>query len=839
MLTSPTLPLLPITEHLPAIAQGIREHSISILQAPPGTGKTTILPLFLAQQEWLIGRSIIVLQPRRLAAKAVAMRMSELLGEEVGTTVGYQIRLERRKSATTRIEIITEGLLARRIIADPELRDVGLIIFDEFHERSVHADVGVALAQEVASVLRRDLKLLIMSATLDSLRDVGNFKDAWRYSFNIAPFPVDIRHISRDPRKPIWEDTAKVVRAALQQHAGDILAFLPGAFEIERCAEILLAEARGFRVLPLYGELPYEQQQAALSTPSDSVRRVVLATNIAETSLTIEGVRIVVDAGLQKVSRSTDTGITTLKTERITRDAADQRAGRAGRTAPGVCLRLWSEQEHMALRANREPEILRIDPTQHVLELAAWGVRDPAQFDWITAPQTRALESAQRLLKQLDAISQDGTITETGKILVRLGTHPRIGASCIAARKHNLDAFAAAIIPLLEERNTRKQGTQSVDCTHLMNALATGEPRPSVNPRVQQLHDLWLRRISELPVARLPATDAVSPINACGFLLAMAFPERIARRRADSRERYLMASGVGATLPLNDPLSSSEYIVIAEMHERTEDSKILRAVPLDPALFHRHLKHLVIQVEESVFDQKRGVMISQIHTKIGAISIGQGRVAALPTETLQAALMQHLRTSEGFSALPFSATALSLQQRCAWIQRTYPTLEMPDISADALRESEPFWLLGQLPESGSLEHITASTIEHAIDALIPWQARKDIDQIAPQTLTLPNGKIKQIDYSEESGPVIEAMIQELFGLSDTPRIGRFGAIVTCKLLSPARRPMQVTRDLASFWKNGYALVRKELRGRYPKHKWPEDPTKANSDSLKIKGPRPS
>jgi ATP-dependent helicase HrpB len=819
------LPQLPITEHLEAIGAGVREHTTSILQAPPGSGKTTVLPLYLAQQKWLQGRNILILQPRRLAAKAVATRMSEILREPLGASVGYQIRLERRRSASTRIEVITEGLLTRRLLSEPELSDVGLIIFDEFHERSIHADLGLPLAQEVAHVLRTDLKLLIMSATLDSLREIPSLASAWRYAFDSKPFPVEIRFTPRDPRKPVWEDTAQAIRAALQQHDGDLLAFLPGAFEIEKCKEVLLRASHEYTVLPLYGELPYEAQQAALLPLSHSSRKVVIATNIAETSLTIEGVRIVIDSGLQKVSRSSETGVTTLKTERITRDAAEQRAGRAGRTAPGVCIRLWSEQEHLALRPTREPEILRTDLAQPFLELAAWGVREPAQFAWITPPPAKTQESASTLLRQLGAVREDGSITRKGQSLVRLGTHPRIGACCLTAHAHNLDAYAAAIIPLLEERTVAAKGTRRADITELVEALARGERLTTLSPRIQQLQQLWLNRLNESPGERRPQNERVAPESACGFLLAIAFPERIARRRAESRERYLLASGTGATLQTGDPLGASEYIVVAEMQERSDDAQIVRAAPLDPQLLTTHLHHLIHEQEESSFDQKLGVMVSRMRTMLGAISVTQERASKISSADLKAALLEHIRTPEGFSNLPFSTTALKLQARSTWVRRTYPETGLPDISSEALRTSEPNWLLHRLPSSGRLDDVSPTIVEQALQDFFPWHMRRELDEIAPETITLANGKTKNIDYSEGGDPTVEAVIQELFGMADTPRIGRYQAAVMLKLLSPARRPMQVTKDLASFWKNGYSAVRKELRGRYPKHKWPEDPQK--------------
>ncbi len=814
---------LPIEAHLEAIADGISKNTVSILQAPPGSGKTTLLPIFLAKQQWLQGKSIIILQPRRLAAKSVAERMSEIIGESVGQTVGYQIRLERRISASTRIEIITEGLLMRRILADPELRGVGLIIFDEFHERSLHSDVGFPIAVEVASVLRSDLKLLIMSATLDSLREAPALSSAWHYTFDSKPFPVDIHYTPRTPRAPVWEDAARVIKAAMLQHPGDLLAFLPGAYEIERCLELLNRASKDWVVLPLYGELPYELQRKAIEPLATSKRKVVLSTNIAETSLTIDGVRIVVDAGLQKVSRSNDVGITTLQVERITRDAAEQRAGRAGRTAPGVCIRIWSEQEHQALRASREPEVLRADLSQSVLELASWGIVDPDTFNWITPPPHGSLESAIVALESIGAIREDGTITQKGELLVGLGAHPRIGACCIAARSHNLEGYAAAIIAILEERAASHKGKRLTDFSQLVEALAHGSASGVVSPRVKQLHQLWLKRMQNLPGDELPIGERVPAEAACGFLLAFAFPERIARRRPDSRERYLLASGTGATIEPNDPLGSSEFIVVAEMQDRAEDAQIVRAAPLDPQLFTTHLKDLVTTHSESKFDDRLGVMVSHKHTRIGSVSLSRERLSQLSQSELNSALVEYLKSPEGSERLPWSQSALSLKARCAWVRSTAPESSVPDTSSDALRLSDPFWLLDKLPISGRLDDISSNTIEEALADYIPWSSRRELDEIAPQSLKLPSGRSKPIEYSQDNGPVVEATIQELFGLSETPLIGRLKTPVTLKILSPARRPIQVTKDLASFWKSGYTAVRKELRGRYPKHKWPEDP----------------
>ncbi len=814
---------LPIGPHLGAIASGVREHPISIVQSSPGSGKTTILPLFLAQQQWLKGKKILVLQPRRLAAKSVAIRMAELLREAVGDTVGYQIRLEQRRSSKTRIEVITEGLLTRRLVADPELSGVGAIIFDEFHERNAHADIGLALAREALSVLRPDLRLVVMSATLNALLDHPQFSDAWRYTFDSSPHPVELRYVIPEPRKPIWEETARVIRSAIEQHPGDLLAFLPGRYEIEKCGASLADTRPEIDIIPLYGELAFDQQQRAILPSKTGRRKIVLATPIAETSLTIDGVRIVIDSGLHKVARSSATGETNLLTERITLDSADQRAGRAGRTAPGVCLRLWSEAEHKTLRSAREPEILRSDITPHLLELCAWGVRNPMAFSWITPPPPHTIATALKTLHNLDAVTDDGIITERGVLLASLGTHPRIGCLCVTARRYGLERQAAAIIPLLEERlpgGVQHTGTNII--TWVEDLLDSKAQSPG---RLKELFSYWLQRIEKLPRAKDQAPWPFSEHDALGYLLAVAFPERIARRRDTDPERYILASGRGAALGPKDPLSAHEYLVVASLHHREDDSAIVLASPLNYRLFESLLAHHVREKLEASFDEGRGILIASTNYCVGGITLRSERKHNLSPSELREALTAYLRTPAGHSELPFSTRARALQARTAWIRRTHEKIGVPDISDDALRCSEPFWLSAALPESGRLSQIESADIDEALRTLFSWNENSIMQRVAPESITLPNGKIRSIDYSEADAPAVEAMIQELFGLATTPVLGDSRIPITLRLLSPARRPMQVTRDLASFWRNGYPEVRKELRGRYPKHRWPEDPRK--------------
>lgn len=778
-----------------------------------------MLPLHLATQPWLEEKKILVLQPRRLAAKTVAARMAELLEEAVGGTVGYQIRLEKRTSSKTRIEIITEGLLTRRLISDPELRDVGLIIFDEFHERSVHADIGLVLAHETSTVLRDDLKILVMSATLGSLTDHPVFSEAWRYSFEAAPHPLDIRYRHPEPRQPSWQYTATAIKDAYHQHPGDILAFLPGSYEIERCAEALRGSNLAAEILPLFGELPYEDQRVAISPDPRGRRKIVLATPIAETSLTIEGVRVVVDSGLHKISRSTTLGSTELSTERVSQDAAHQRAGRAARTNSGVCIRLWSEQEHKTLRAAREPEVSRIDLTQALLDLAVWGVRDFTTFQWLTAPPQRAIVDGVATLARLGAIDAAGGVTERGKQLASLGTHPRLGSMALAARTYGLEEIAAALIPLIEERGSRSSRSHTASLlSQLDDCLSQRGPT-----RVRDLHERWRKRIQGLPLPEVRPTRGVDSTTAPGFLLAFAYPERVARRREAGGIRYLLASGRGAILREGDPLKDSEFIVVADVHDHHDDGRILQAAPLEPILLNDLLSSLVTSEVSSTFDEQKGQLNTSIQRRVGAIVLSEASSPLDTPASRREALVSFLMRPEGFSRLPFSDDLRALQSRVMWARTVAPEESFPDISPEHLRETVSEWLAPRIPDSGRLQALTQQIVESAVQALLTGHLRYRLQLIAPETLSLPSGKNRRISYAVEEGPSFEAMIQELFGVTETPLIGEKKKPATVYLLSPARRPMQVTRDLANFWKSGYPQIRKELRGRYPKHKWPEDP----------------
>jgi ATP-dependent helicase HrpB len=749
--------------------------------------------------------------------------MSELLGEPVGATVGYSVRLDSKRSAQTRIEVITEGLLTRRLIADPELAGIGMVIFDEFHERSVHADVSLALTLETLSVLRPDLKVLIMSATLGESLPSHYLRQAWRYAFTGTTFPVTTRYEPGELRAPIWERAATAIKTAVRRDEGDILTFLPGAFEIQRTQELLERTTNDTVITPLFGDLPYEEQSRAIYPDPQGRRKVVLATTIAETSLTIEGVRVVIDTGVHKVSRVDASGNTSLSTEPISRDAAEQRAGRAGRTASGVCVRLWTEQEHLARRPFREPEILRSDLTSPLLDLAAWGITDLASFNWVTPPPQSALAPARRTLLSLSAITGAGAITERGKLLASLGAHPRLAALALEARSRGLESLAGKIIALLEERDIFATKGVSANILLRLDALSRGKGTSGAARRILDLSERWTDRIRTLrtPTSTSPATSGDE--DNVATLIALAFPERIGKRREEGSTRYLLASGKGASLKMGDPLTRAEYLATCSLHDDTDDISIRLAAPLNPDLLRGPLKELITTEKVTSVDEKSGALTVQEQTKLGAIVIAQKTHHRASSEEVSEAFGTWLSSSEGYSKIPFGDASTRLRERVAWARERSPAAPLPDLTDEALQSTLHEWLIPHLPNRPTLTSLSDHVVHQALEGLLSWPTRRELDDIAPTHITLPSGKLRPITYSSHGSPLFEARIQELFGVTETPRIGRFKVAATIHLLSPAHRPVQVTQDLASFWKNGYPEVRKELRGRYPKHKWPENP----------------
>lgn len=813
---------LPIHAHLEPICSGVAKHSVTIIEAPPGSGKTTILPLALAESNWLGSRSILILQPRRLAARTVACRMAELLGEEVGGTVGYSVRLDSKRSKRTRIEVITEGLLTRRLISDPELSGVGLVIFDEFHERSIHSDVSLSLTLESLSVLRPDLKVIVMSATLGESLPSHILRDAWRYSFEGTPYPVITHYQPGEPRARVWEQVASAIKSATSRHEGDVLAFLPGAFEIQRTREILEQGSPSFSVVPLFGDLPFHEQARAIHPDPQGRRKIVLSTTIAETSLTIEGVRIVVDSGLHKVSRVDAAGNHALVSEPITRDAADQRAGRAGRTAPGVCIRLWSEQDHRARRAYREPEILRSDLMPCLLDLSAWGVSSPGDFAWITPPSKVALDIALRSLREIKAIDASGLITEHGRALARLGAHPSLGTIALAARVRGLESAAASLISLLEERDLLAGRATTSNILVRVHLLTNQEGQNEGTRRIAELRARWHDRIKALPRGASSEQTKLPEDAAIATLIALAYPGKVARRREPGSPRYLLANGRGATLAHGDPLVQAEFLAVCVAHDSNGDMAIRLAAPLPQELFKRELEHLVSSERSLELNESTGNLACLSQTKVGEIVLSS-KIDERPSDQELADAFAAWLSGTGFDSIPFNEKAESLIARVAWAVARGENTKLPNLSREALKGSVGEWLVPVLPHPPKLRSITPHIVYNALEGLLSWSSRRELDEIAPQSITLPGGKIRPLTYTPEGAPSFESRIQDLFGISETPRIGRYQIPATIHLLSPAHRPVQVTADLASFWRNGYQEVRKELRGRYPKHRWPENP----------------
>lgn len=803
---------LPIEDHLDQLCAGISQHRLTLLEAPPGSGKTTLLPLRLLREPWLAGKKILVLQPRRVATRSVAARMASLLREQVGATVGYHVRMERVVGANTRIEVITEGLLTRRLIAEPDLPGVGLVIFDEFHERSLHSDIALVMALESAQSLRPDLRIVVMSATLGEQLSSGILRDAWRYTFSARPFPLQLFY-SPPSRSPVWEITARAVIDAATRFEGDILAFLPGRYEIERTRDLVQSKLRDYLVLELYGEQPLSEQVKALQPSKAGQHKVIISSPIAETSLTIEGVRIVVDSGLHKVARSNPHGITLLSTERITQDAAEQRAGRAARTAPGVCIRLWSEHEQRALRPQREPEVLRADLTATLLDLAAWGVTKPEHFGWITAPSQAQIAGASSALIALGAITPEGRVTVHGRTLSSLGTHPALAQMCLAARSCGHEKLAATILSVLDERRSRRA---SVDMLAEFSQAA-------LSARAREVRSHWLTRIEALPLPR--ERLSVPDDAATGYLLASAFPARVARQRQPGSERYLLSCGQGAALPLGDALSRYEFVVAFQLQDGDSDLRILAAVPFDAeSLLTGALAGLVARRCETFFDETRGALLARNVEHIGAIELRQRVSAASSPEESQRALLKFLSSEQGWTRVPFSAKAHGTIQRVQWLRRTLPGLELPDLSQAALRADLEVWLAPFLAPSSTLKALTEELVEQALSARLTHSQRLLLDREAPPHLKVKSARLRPIRYDLPEGPLAEVVIQDLFGTASTPLISSAKVPLTISLLSPARRPVQITRDLASFWRGAYHEVRKELKRRYPKHSWPEDPT---------------
>lgn len=816
---------LPIEDVLPKVKEALSAPGNAVLVAAPGAGKTTRVPLALLDEPWLAGRRILMLEPRRLAARSAASYMAALLGEEAGETVGYRVRLDTRVSAKTRIEVITEGVLTRLLQADPGLEDVGLVIFDEFHERSLHADLGLALCLQSQSILREDLRLLVMSATLDAEPVAALLGDVPILVSEGRAYPVETVYIPRQPQDRVETAAVRAIREALRKEEGDILVFLPGAGEIRR-VESQLTEAgidSSVRVMPLHGSLPRAAQDAAIAPSPQGQRKVVLATSIAETSLTVEGVRVVIDSGQMRMPRfSPRTGMTRLETVRVSRPAADQRRGRAGRQAPGVCYRLWAEEENRTLARRSTPEILEADLLPLALELAAWGVTDPDELLFLDAPPTAAFKQAGAVLMQLGAVNADGKITEHGRRMAATGLHPRLAHMILRALPLGAGSLACELAALLSERDLfHMERTASADLRLRVEALQGRRTLPTGTMQVEKgMRKRVLAEAAHWKRAFGIQDAAECDIDMCGVLLAFAYPDRIARKRETGR--FLLRSGRGAVLPSLQSLSNEPYVVAAELDDQGAESRIFLAAPISLAALRQHFAEQITE-ETTVYWERDGQAVRARRRELLGALLLRDTAAEPDPEDVLAALLNGI-AEEGIGMLPWSRPARQLQQRMMFMHRL--AAEWPDVSDAALLRTLPEWLGPHIYGMKSRNDLQQLRMQEVLEALLPWERRRALDECAPSHCTVPSGSRIPIDYSSPDAPVLAVRLQELFGWKETPRIGGGQVPLTLHLLSPAQRPVQVTQDLASFWEHAYFEVKKDLKGRYPKHYWPDDPLEA-------------
>ncbi len=816
---------LPIQEILPQIIRALDQESNLVIQAPPGAGKTTGVPLALLGQPWLGAGRIIMLEPRRLAARAAARRMADVLGEPVGERVGYRIRFESKVGPNTRVEVVTEGILTRMILDDPSLDGVGLVIFDEFHERSLQADLGLALCLEAKNALREDLKLVVMSATLDGQAVSKLLGDAPILTSEGRAFPVETIHLQRPDSRRFVQDVAQAVgRAALETEDGHILVFLPGQGEIRRVEAAL--DIRGFEVAALYGDLTQAEQDRALRADG-SVRRVILSTAIAETSLTIEGVRVVVDAGLMRMPRYDPvTGMTRLVTGPVSRASADQRRGRAGRLGPGTCYRLWSAAEDRALAAASIPEILETDLAPLMLDLAAWGVRDVSSLAWMDQPPAAAIAEAKSLLTELGALDQNGGLTKHGGRMQRLGTHPRLAHMMLAAEGLELRGLACDLAALLSERDILKArpGFRDADLRLRIEALRSGKGYDGLEVdrgALARVRDLAKDGRSRL---RLQAGAEAGIANEVGLLAAFAYPDRIAKRRGGEGFRFQVSGGGGAVFSGSEPLVAQDYLVIPELDGDRREAKVFLAAPISLAEIETHFADHISWSDQVRWDRREQVVTQSSQRRLGALVLVERRLDKVDPEQLAAAMVEGVRTL-GLACLPWTKDTQAWCDRVRLLARLLSDDGWPDTSESGLLATLEHWLAPFLSGVTRKSHLDGVDLRQALDSLLDWQQKQRLDELAPTHVAVPTGNRIALDYSGDK-PVLAVRLQEMFGCADGPRIANGKMPVLLHLLSPARRPLQVTDDLAGFWANTYHAVKSEMKGQYPRHWWPDDPMQA-------------
>lgn len=809
-----------------------------VLQAPPGAGKSTGVPLALLDAKISSGK-ILMLEPRRIAARSVAQRMASTLGEPVGQTVGYRTRLDTKVSKQTRIEVVTEGILTRMLQSDAALEDVGIVIFDEFHERSLQGDLGLALCLDVQTSLRDDLKLLVMSATLDGASVARLLGDAPIVTSAGQSFPVTTHYRSAaSVNRKLWQDqdiareVASTVLRALESNDGDMLVFLPGQGEIRRTQSLLMEASlpKHIAILPLYGELSAAEQDRAIQPSVTGTRKIVLATNIAETSLTIDGVCIVVDSGMERRARFDPvTGMNSLELLRISRASADQRRGRAGRTQAGVCYRLWLESEHDSLAAQTPAEILESDLLPLTLELAAWGAHEATALRWLDAPPAASFAQARALLLLLGALSKDGKITVHGRAMAQLATHPRLAHMLLKARELNLGALGVEIASLLGERDLLRSRSRErdVDLRSRVEALhgasITGQDVDQGGKQRVLRSAEQLARQLKLSIARSEA----SQLHETGRLLAFAYPDRIAQKRGET-ERYLLSNGSGASLHSPQTLSRAEYLVVAQLDAADRDARIQLAAPIELDELSADFGEVIEQRDRIEWNSREAIVTATQERRLGELALQSRRLEKPDATQVLAAMLQGIREL-GLNALPWSDAARHLRTRMqfAYAHDRHANPAWPNVEDEYLLEHLHEWLAPWLDGISRRTQLTQLDMHEVLLGLLDWNQQQSLNEIAPTHLRVPSGSNISIDYSGPT-PTLSVRLQEVFGMTTTPRVGGGSVPVLMELLSPARRPVQVTQDLASFWARGYHDVKKDLKGRYPKHYWPDDPLQAEA-----------
>ncbi|KAA0072861.1 ATP-dependent helicase HrpB [Tardiphaga sp. P9-11] len=802
------------------LSGALEASNAAVLVAPPGAGKTTRVPLALLDAPWLKGKKIIMLEPRRIAARASAERMAKTLGERVGETVGYRVRFGSKISRSTRIEVVTEGIFSRQILDDPELKNIGAVLFDEFHERSLDADMGLALARDAQTGLREDLRILVMSATIDGARIAKLLGDAPVIASEGRAYPVETRYLGRKPDIQLERQMADAIATALRADPGSVLAFLPGAAEIRRTQNFLAERVQdaSIEIVPLFGALDAGVQDRAIQPAPKGQRKVVLATSIAETSLTIEGVRIVVDSGVARVPRyEPDIGLTRLETVRASRAAVDQRRGRAGRTEPGICYRLWDEPQTASLPAYTQPEILSADLSTLVLDLAQWGVSDPAQLTFLDPPPAPALKEARGLLGELGALDGDGRITGEGQALRALALPPRLARMIVDSARFGYGEDAAGIAAILTERGL---GGDSVDLDHRLDQFRRDRSQRAGSAR--QLAERWAGQVESSSASSPLAEEGRGGELSTGTMLAFAFPDRVAKNRGNGS--FVLANGRGASIEQSAALARAPYIAVAELTGTAANGRILLAAPIAQADIETRFADQIENTDDVSFDRASMSLRGRRKRVLHAITLSEAPFTLKPSEATARVFADGL-VAAGVDRLPWSKALQQWRGRVMFLRASEGDA-WPDLSDTALATARETWLMPALFDKTSLKDFSAGDLSDAVMGLLPWDLRARLDKEAPTHFEAPTGTVLAIDYEAEQGPTIAVRLQELFGLNTHPSVAKGRVPLVLELLSPAQRPVQVTRDLPGFWRGSYQDVRSDLRGRYPRHPWPEDPANA-------------